>query len=81
MVLDGVVGTTIEEASDGCPFVAEPGVGTNNGIVFLRTERTVLHLRRELITPTEPAGLTGSAGDRLADQSPGSRSVAVYESL
>ncbi len=45
MVLDGVIGATIEEASDGGPIVAEPGVGPDDDLVLLLGEGSVLHLR------------------------------------
>lgn len=45
MVLDGVIGATIEEAKDGGPLVAEPSVGPDDGLVFLLGEGSVLHLR------------------------------------
>lgn len=52
MVLDGVIGATIEEASDGSPLVSEPRVGPDDRLVLLRSERSVLHLRRKLVAPT-----------------------------
>lgn len=81
VVLDGVVGSAVEEAGDGGPLVAEAGVGPDYGVVFLWREGTVLHLRGELVAPPEPAGLAGPTGYRLADQRPVTGAVLLYQPL
>lgn len=81
VVLDGVVGSAVEEAGDGGPLVAEAGVGPDYGVVFLWREGTVLHLRGELVAPPEPARLAGPTGYRLADQRPVTRTVLLYQPL
>lgn len=70
MVFNGVVSAAREEAGDGGPLVSKTAVGPDDGLVLLGGEGTVLHLRRELVTPAEPARLTGSARNRFADQRP-----------
>uniref|UniRef100_A0A7C9DF73 Uncharacterized protein n=1 Tax=Opuntia streptacantha TaxID=393608 RepID=A0A7C9DF73_OPUST len=70
VVLDGVVGATVEETSNGGPLVPEPGVGPDDGLVLVRGESAVLHLRGQLVAPPEPARLAGPTGNRLADQGP-----------
>jgi len=52
VVLDGVIGATIEKASDGGPLVAEPGVSPDYGVVLVLGEGSVLDLRGELVAPT-----------------------------
>ena len=51
MVLYGVVGPTGEESGYGGPFVTEPLVGPNDGVVFVGSEGAVLNLRGELVAP------------------------------
>lgn len=67
VVFDGVVGATVEQASDCGPLVAEPGVRSHDSIVLLGRERPVLDVGRELIAPPQTAGLAGSTGNGLAD--------------
>ena len=45
MVLNGVVGATIEQASYGSPLVTESCVRSDDGVVLLGSEGPVLHLR------------------------------------
>jgi hypothetical protein len=68
VVLDGVVGAPGEQAGDGGPLVAEPGVGAEDGVVLVGGEGAVLHLRGKLVAPPEAARLAGPAGDGLADK-------------
>jgi len=81
VVLDGVVGSALEQAGYGGPFVAEAGMGPDYGVVFLGREGPVLDLGRELIAPAEPAGLAGAARDGLADEGPVPGSVLLDELL
>lgn len=78
MILDGVVGPAGEEAGYGGPFVAEFGMGPNNGVVLVGREGAVLHLRRELVAPPQAAALAGSAGDGFADEGPVSGAVLLH---
>lgn len=70
MVFNGVVSATREEAGDGGPLVSKAAVGPDDGLVLFGRKGTVLHLGRKLVTPAEPARLTGSTRNRLADQRP-----------
>jgi len=52
VVFDGVIGAAVvEKASYGGPLVAEPGVSPDDGLVLVRREGAVGHLRRELVAP------------------------------
>lgn len=81
MVLDRVIGAAGEKPSDGGPLVPELGVGADDRLVLVRSERAVLHLRRQLVTPPEAARFAGPARDRLADQRPVPRAVLLHETL
>lgn len=81
MILDGVIGSAGKQASDCGPFVAEPGVSSDDGLVLFRRERSVLDLRRELITPAKPARLAGAARNGLANQRPIPGSMLLHELL
>ena len=81
MVLDGVVGSAREEAGYGGPLVSESGVGPDYGVVLFRREGPVLHLRGQLVAPSEPAGLAGAARDGLADQGPVPGPVLLHQLL
>jgi len=70
VVLDCVVGSALEQAGYGGPFVAEAGMGPDYGVVLFGGEGAVLDLGRELIAPAEAAGLAGAARDGLADEGP-----------
>jgi hypothetical protein len=45
VVFDSVIGASIEEASDGGPFVAETSMGPDDCVILFGTERSVLDLR------------------------------------
>jgi hypothetical protein len=81
VVLDGVVGAAGEEARDGGPLVAEPGVRAEDGVVLLGREGPVLHLRRQLVAPPEAARLAGAARDGPADEGPVAGAVAGHQAL
>jgi hypothetical protein len=81
VVLDGVVGASREQAGDGGPLVAEAGVGAQDGVVLVRGEGAVLHLRGELVAPPEAARLAGPPRDGLADEGPVARAVAANQTL
>jgi len=52
VVFDGVVGATVEEASDCGPLVAKPGMCSDNGLVLVGSERSVLDVGGELVAPS-----------------------------
>jgi hypothetical protein len=79
VVLDGVVGAPGEEARDGGPAVAEPGVRVDDGGVLLRRERAALHLRRQLVAPPQPARLARPAGDLAPDGRPVARALVIHQ--
>lgn len=81
VVLDRVVGATVEQPRDCGPLVAEARVGSDDGVVLFGREGTVLHLRRELVAPPQPARLAGPARYRLADQRPVPRPVLLDQIL
>ena len=68
VVFDCIVGATREEASDGGPSVAVPGVGREDDGVLGWCERAVLHLGAQLVAPPQAARLPRSAHHRLAYQ-------------
>lgn len=45
MVFNGVVGASVEETGNCGPLVAETSVGSDDRVVFFRSEGTVLDLR------------------------------------
>jgi hypothetical protein len=51
MVFNRVIGPAVEQTRDCGPLVANPRVGAYDGVVFFRSESTVLYLRRELVAP------------------------------
>lgn len=80
MVFDRVIGSAREEAGNGGPAVAVPGVGGEDGVVLGGGEGAVLDGGAELVAPAEAAGLTGAAFNVAADQGPVSGAVFVDES-
>lgn len=70
VVLYGVISPTREQTGYGGPFVPKLGVSPDNRLVLVGRKSPMLHLRRELITPAEPARLPGTTRNRLADQGP-----------
>lgn len=56
VALNGVIGPAVEEAGDGGPLVVEPRVGPNYSVVLVGGERSVPHLRRELVAPPQTTG-------------------------
>lgn len=81
VILNGVVGAAIKESSDRGPLISKPRVGPDYGLVFLRGEGSVLHLGRQLVTPSQPARLAGSTRNRLADQRPVPWSMLLHQPL
>lgn len=79
MVLDGVVGAAGEEARDGGPFVSVNGVRLYDHLVLRRSERTVLHLRTQLVAPPQTARLAGTPGNSGAYDGPVACPVLVHE--
>lgn len=79
MILDRIVGAAGEEASDGGPLVAVEGVCPDDRGVLCRSERLVLHVGAELVTPPQPARLAGAAGDAGADEGPVARAVLGHQ--
>jgi len=79
MVLDGVVGAAVEEASDGGPLVSEPGVRLRDRFVFLRRERAVLNLGRQLIAPPQPARFPRPTRNGFAYEGPVSGPVSLNQ--
>jgi hypothetical protein len=51
VILNRVIGPTVEQARDRGPLVAEPRVGAYDLVVLFGSEGTVLYLRRELVAP------------------------------
>ena len=56
MVLDSVIRSAREKASYGGPFISMESVSVKDRSIFIFCERPVLHLRAQLITPSQPAG-------------------------
>lgn len=81
VVLDCVVGSALEQAGYGGPFVAEASMGPDYGVVLFGREGPVLDLGGELIAPAEPAGFAGAARDGLADEGPVPGPVLLDEPL
>lgn len=79
VILDGVISATIEKTSNGGPLVAESGVSLDNGVIFIGSERVMLHLRRKLVAPPESARLARSPRDGLTYKRPIPGAVAVDE--
>jgi len=79
MVLDGVVGAAVEEASDGGPLVPEPGVRLHDRFVFLRRKRPVLNLGRQLIAPPQPTRFPRATWNGFAYEGPVSGPVNLNE--
>ena len=70
MVFDSVISPAGEEPGDGGPFIAVQSLSVNDRLVFLGGEGSMLDLRRELVEPPEPTGLSRAAGNGFADQGP-----------
>ncbi|WVZ19385.1 hypothetical protein V8G54_006707 [Vigna mungo] len=79
MVFDGVVGASVEEASDGGPLVPEPGVRLHDHFVFLRRKRPALDLWRQLIAPPQPARFPRSTRNGFAYEGPVSGPVSLNQ--
>lgn len=81
MVLDSIVSSAAEHASNRGPFVAVLKVGSHNSGVLFRSEGAVLDLGAQLVAPSESAGFARSSGDRFADQGPVAWPVFLNEML
>lgn len=51
VVFNGVVGATMKQTSNCGPFIAKPGVCSDDGVVFVGGERSVFDVGRELVAP------------------------------
>lgn len=81
MILDGVIRPAGKNSSNSSPSVTEIGMSSDNSLILLRRKGAVLDLRRELIAPSETAGLAGTAGNGFADERPISRAMLLYKFL
>ncbi|KAI5439357.1 hypothetical protein KIW84_024944 [Lathyrus oleraceus] len=81
VVFNSVVGSTRQKTGYGSPFVSESGMCSDYSIILFRRESPMLHLRRKLITPTQPAGFPGPSRNRFADYRPVSRPVLLNKLL
>lgn len=55
MVLNCVIGASVEKLGDGGPFVAILSMCSDDGFIFLWGEWSVVDIRMELVAPAEAA--------------------------
>lgn len=79
MILDSVVGAAGKETRDGGPLVPVKFATFNDDFVLLRSEVTMLHVRAELVAPSQPARLAAAPRNASADEGPVPRAELVHQ--